>query len=108
MKQVKGSILITVVKGIKANHQKKDKYYEILSDDAKELLKGRILTGTWYPFDEYRKLNDALCFIDAKNDPKTLHEWGRNDAKRSFTTVYQSTIVKGDLQASVEGYLRFH
>ncbi|MFX1500194.1 MAG: hypothetical protein ACFFDH_04425 [Promethearchaeota archaeon] len=108
MKKVKGVSIITAIKVIKANHQKKGEYDRILSDKAKEFLKQRILIASWYPFEEYRECYDALCFIEAKNDPKTIVEWGIMDGKRAFSSIYQSTIIKKDIQLAAEIYARFH
>ncbi len=108
MKQVKGTLLITIVKSIKVNHNKRAEYNRKLSNRAKEFLERRILNASWYPLEDYRELFDTLCFLGAKNDPKTLIGWGIEEGKHWFTTIYQSTIVKGDLQLAVERYKRFH
>ncbi|MFX1364202.1 MAG: hypothetical protein ACFFCE_04100 [Promethearchaeota archaeon] len=108
MKQVKGTVLITIVKSIKVNHNKRAEYDRILSDRAKEFLKKRILNASWYPFDILRELLDAMCLVEGGNDPKILVEWGRIDGKRWFTTVYQAIILKGDLELAIEKYQRFH
>ncbi len=108
MKKVKGSVLIMTVKSIKANHQKRSEYNKILSDNAKEFLKQRILIASWYPFELYRECFDALCFVEARNDPKTIVGWGEMDGKRTFSSTYQSTVIKNDIQLAAERYIRFH
>ncbi|MFX1426556.1 MAG: hypothetical protein ACFFBE_08885 [Promethearchaeota archaeon] len=109
MKQVKGTSVLTVVKSIRANKSKKDVYDRMLSNKAKEFLKKRILVASWYPFEEYRECFDALCYVEASNNPKTIVGWGIRESKLWFTTVYQSTIVKNDfLQLILERYSRFH
>lgn len=100
--------MITIVKSIKVNHKLRSKYDEILSDGAKELLNQRILVGSWYPLEEYRQIYDSFCLIEGKNNLKTLHQWGIDEAKRWLTTIYRSTIIKEDLQIAVKKFSRFH
>ncbi|MFX1500195.1 MAG: hypothetical protein ACFFDH_04430 [Promethearchaeota archaeon] len=108
MEKVKGVVIISIVKSIRANRQKRGEYDRLLSEKAKEFIKQRILTGSWYPFEEYRECYDALCFVEARNNPKTIVEWGMTDGKRTFLSTYQSTIIKEDIQLAVERYIRFH
>ncbi|MFX1500192.1 MAG: hypothetical protein ACFFDH_04415 [Promethearchaeota archaeon] len=108
MDQIKGSIFQMIVRSIKANHNKVGEYESILSDKAKEFLNKRILSGSWYPLEVYRELYDTLCFIEAKNNPKILHQWGVVEAQRSLSTIYRSLVVKGDLKRAIEKYKRFH
>ncbi|MFX1364203.1 MAG: hypothetical protein ACFFCE_04095 [Promethearchaeota archaeon] len=108
MKQVKGTLLLTIVKILKARNRTSGYYNSALSDNAKTFLERRILTGSWYPLEYYRELFDTLCSVDAKNDPKTLIEWGLEEGKQWFTTIYQSAIVEGDLESAIERYKRFH
>ncbi|MFW9988243.1 MAG: hypothetical protein ACFFC3_06270 [Candidatus Odinarchaeota archaeon] len=108
MKEVKGTIFVTIVKSIKANPNSRGKYDDILSDKAKELLNQRILVATWYPLEQYREIYDAICLFEGKNDPKILHQWGRDEANRWFTTVYKFSVIEGDLKLATEKYSRFH
>ncbi|MFX1568747.1 MAG: hypothetical protein ACFFCV_10320 [Promethearchaeota archaeon] len=108
MKQVKGTMVITIVKSIKANINKREEYNKLLSEKAKNFLQNRILSSTWYPFEEYRECFDTLCFIEAKNNPIELNKWGHLEANRWLTTIYQATVVKGDPQLAVKKYSRFH
>ena len=101
-------MVVTIVKSIKANRIKKVEYDKILSDKAKKLLSQRILSSSWYPFEEYRECFDALCDIEVKNNPINLNQWGHAEAIHWFTTIYQSTVVKGDPKLAVEKYSRFH
>lgn len=100
-------MLLMIIKSIKANYIKIGEYNGILSDKAKEFLTHRILSTSWYPFEVYRELYDALCLIEARNDPKILEQWGIIESKRMFSTTYQSIAVKEDLQMAIEGYTRF-
>ncbi|MFW9988244.1 MAG: hypothetical protein ACFFC3_06275 [Candidatus Odinarchaeota archaeon] len=108
MKQVKGAIIIRLVKAIKTSPKGLKPYEQIFSDKAKEFLKQRILSATWYPFEEYRELYDALSFVEVRNNPSDLIQWGINGAKLLLTTTYQSTIYKEDIKMAFEKYSRFH
>ncbi|MFX1500189.1 MAG: hypothetical protein ACFFDH_04400 [Promethearchaeota archaeon] len=108
MKKVKGSMVIMVVKSIKVNPSKRGRYNQMLSNKAIELLNQRILTASWYPYETYRECLDALCLIEGGNNPTTLFEWGIDEAKRWLSTLYQSTVFRGDIQLAVEKYTRLH
>lgn len=108
MEKIKGATILTIVKSIKANHQKRSEYDRLLSDKAKEFLKQRILSAAWYPFEDYKECYNALCFIEAKNDPKILVQWGMMEGKRTFSSIYQSSVIKEDIESAVERFARFH
>jgi len=108
MNQVKGTMVVTIIKSIKANGDKKDEYNKMLSDRAKKLLNQRILSSTWYPFEEYRECFDALCFVEVRNNPITLNQWGQAEAKTWLSTIYKSFVVESDPQIAAEKYSRFH
>lgn len=101
-------MVVTIIKSIKANTNKKDEYDKILSNKAKEFLKQRILSSAWYPFEEYRECFDALCFVEVRNNPANLNQWGQTEAERWLTTIYQATVVRGDPQLAAKKYARFH
>ncbi len=105
---MKGAITITLVKAIKTSPKGLKSYNERLSDKAKEFLQQRILMGSWYPFKEYRELYDTLCFVEARNNPSDLVQWGINGSERLLTTIYHSTVDKEDIKMAFEKYSRFH
>lgn len=108
MKQVKGTILAMAVKSIKSNKEKSDEYDRILTDKTKEFLNQRILSSSWYPYEMYKELFNALCIVEARNDPKIIRQWGQIESNRLMSTVYQFSVIKGDLQQATEKYVRFH
>ncbi|MFX1376164.1 MAG: hypothetical protein ACFFA0_10150 [Promethearchaeota archaeon] len=108
MRQIKGTMVLTIVISIKRNKGKRDQFNRILSDRAKDLLSKRILSSTWYSFEAYKDCYDAMCHIEARNNPKKLNEWGQREAKRWLTTVYQASLSKGDPKLAIEKYSRFH
>ncbi|MFX1500196.1 MAG: hypothetical protein ACFFDH_04435, partial [Promethearchaeota archaeon] len=108
MKQAKGSLVLMIIKAIKSNPNKRSEYEKIISNEAKELLNRRILTGSWYNVEHYRECFDALCFIEARNNPTTLNKWGRLEGNRWLTGVYKATIFKGNLKMAAEQYIQLH
>ncbi|MFW9988241.1 MAG: hypothetical protein ACFFC3_06260 [Candidatus Odinarchaeota archaeon] len=46
--------------------------------------------------------------FEARNDQKTITEWGKNESKVWLSTIYISIIEKGNLQALTTQYMRFH
>ncbi|MFX0030843.1 MAG: hypothetical protein ACFE8B_16640 [Candidatus Hermodarchaeota archaeon] len=108
MKQVKGTILTMAVKSIRANKNKRDEFDRILTDNTKEFLNQRILSSSWYPYEVYKELFNALCFVEARNDPNIIRQWGQIESNRLMSTVYQFSVIKGDLQQATERYIRFH
>ncbi|MFX1377130.1 MAG: hypothetical protein ACFFA0_15090 [Promethearchaeota archaeon] len=108
MKQIKGTMIVNVVRAIRADKSRRDEYYRHISDIGKDLLKQRILSSAWYPFEAYKECFDAMCLIVAKNNPKLLNEWGHNEADRWLTTVYKAVVTRGDPKLAAEKYSRFH
>jgi hypothetical protein len=108
MRQVKGTMVLMVVKSIKYMKDKKAEYDKILSDEAKAFLNQRILSTNWYPYEPYKECFDALCFLEAKNDVKIIAQWGRVESKRLMTTIYKISVFKGDIQVAADKYSRFH
>ncbi len=108
MKQVKGSLIITIVKSIKTSSKGWGEYDRILSDRAKEFLQKRILTGSWYPLEDYRECFDAICYVEARNNQEIVLKWAIREAYRWLTTLYQAIILKGDIEMAIEKYQRLH
>lgn len=108
MRKVKGTMVLMVVKSIKYNKSKKDEYDRMLSDEAKEFLNERILSTEWYPYEPYKECFDTLCFIEGRNNPEILNQWGQVESKRLMTTIYKISVFKGDIQIAIDRYSRFH
>ncbi|MFX1377129.1 MAG: hypothetical protein ACFFA0_15085 [Promethearchaeota archaeon] len=108
MKQIKGTMIVNVIRTIRADKSRMDQYNRILSDRAKDLLKQRILSSAWYSFETYKECYDAMCSIVGKNNPRLLNEWGHNEADRWLTTIYKAVVTRGDPQLAAEKYSRFH
>ncbi|MFX1376167.1 MAG: hypothetical protein ACFFA0_10165 [Promethearchaeota archaeon] len=108
MRQVKGTMVAMIAKSIKYNKAKQDEYDRILSDKVKKFLNQRILSSAWYPYDLYKEAFNALCFVEARNNPRVLIEWGRVDSTRLMSTIYKLSVFKGNIQIAADKYARFH
>ena len=97
-----------VVKSIRSNKIKQNEFDRILSDKAKEFLNQRILSSSWYSYEIYKEIFNALRFVEARNDPNIIRQWGQIESNRLMSTVYQFSVIKGDLQQATERYIRFH
>ena len=104
MKQVKGTVFLTVAKSIRSN--KSGVYDTLLKEKDKEIINSRILPSIWYPFENYKNCLNALIKIEAKNNLENCIEWGRFDVVSTMKGVYSNAIVKGDIKATMEKFNR--
>ncbi|MFX1376166.1 MAG: hypothetical protein ACFFA0_10160 [Promethearchaeota archaeon] len=108
IRQVKGTMVAMIAKSIKYNKSKQEEYDRILSDKAKQLINQRILSSAWYPYELYKEAFNALSFVEARNNPRVLIEWGRVESERLMTTIYKLSVFKGNIQIAADKYARFH
>lgn len=92
--QVKGTMLMFVVKGVRAAGP--EHFDDLLTDADRALLSQRILPINWYPFDSYRRLFDGLVAVVARGSMPTVRQWGRDYGSTILEGVYRSTIVPGN------------
>lgn len=97
-----------VIKSIKYNKSKQNEYNRILSDKAKEFINQKILSSSWYPYKLHKEVYNALCLVEARNNPTILNQWGRDQADRLMSTIYKISPFRKDIQKAVERYSRFH
>lgn len=100
--QVKGSMMMFVVKGVRAAGV--EHFDLLLNDEDRVFLTQRILPINWYPFDSYKRLFDALVAVVAKGNTQTIRQWGRDYGSTILQGVYQSTIAPGDPFRSLKNY----
>jgi uncharacterized protein (TIGR02265 family) len=100
--QVKGSMMMFVVKGVRAAGV--GRFDHLLSDADRELIGQRILPINWYPFDIYRRLFDGLVTVVARGDLTTVKQWGRDYGETILQGVYRSVIVAGDPYRTLKNY----
>jgi hypothetical protein len=95
-----------IVKGIRAN--KTGVYDQILSEQAKELVFQSVVDPVWYPFELFKEVLDALCQVDAKNDPKVIMQWGRQRGQELVTAIYKHSLSDANIKTALDAYTRFH
>ena len=86
--QVKGSMLVTFVKAIKAD--KTGACEKLLTEEDKKVASSLILASKWYPFEIYKNCFKAVCKVNAKNRADVLREWGRFAGEETMSNIYKT------------------
>ena len=100
--QVKGSMMMFVVKGVRAAGP--EHFYPLLTDEDRRFLTQRILPINWYPFDNYKRLFDSLVSVVARGNTQTVRQWGRDYGSAILEGVYRSVIIPGNPHRSLKNY----
>ena len=100
--QVKGSMLVTFVKAIKAD--KTGACQKLLTEEDKKVVSSLILASKWYPFEIYKNCFKAVCQVNAKNRADVLKEWGRFAGEETMTNIYKTVLNKKDAQSALEAF----
>jgi hypothetical protein len=106
MKQAKGSMMTLMVRIIRAN--KSGAYDNLLSDKAKQLMAGRLVDPLWYPYDLYKEFFNALCQVEAKNNPRVILQWGRTIGQEVMTSIYKHSIADANVRTAIYIFTAFH
>lgn len=104
VKQVKGTMLVSFVKGIRAN--KSGVYDKILSEKDREIVSQKILNGAWYPFETFKNCTNAVTQVEAKDNMEIVRKWGRETGEIIMKTIYKSAIAEGNPQKAWTSYNR--
>ena len=100
--RVKGSMLMFVVKGIRGGGI--ENFERFLTDGDRELAAQKILPISWYPFESYKRMLDALVAVVARGDMNVVRQWGRDYGSTIIDGIYRSTIVDGSPYQSLKKY----
>jgi hypothetical protein len=92
--QVKGSMLQGFVKAIKADPT--GRCWELLTEEAREIVQDHVLTAYWYPFDAYKSCFQAVCRVNGKSDPEIMRQFGRQAGEETMGSIYRTAIEKKD------------
>ncbi|MBN1800620.1 MAG: hypothetical protein JW891_03890 [Candidatus Lokiarchaeota archaeon] len=103
--QVKGAMILQLVKVIKSN--KSGIYEDLLSKQAKVVLNKRILPSVWYPYDAYKSMLIAVFSVEAKDDFKKVISWGHTEGQKTFTELYKTFVGKSEPKTALEKFARF-
>ncbi|MFX1238745.1 MAG: hypothetical protein ACFFAS_13340 [Promethearchaeota archaeon] len=105
MKQARGSIFKSVVRGIKSD--KTGMYGNLISDEAKKILSKRVLSSSWYPFHIYKECLNAVASLGVKNNMDLVKQWGVDYFDELLPTIYKEGIQGEDIKKSMDKYKRF-
>lgn len=100
--QVKGSMMMFVVKGVRAAGV--EHFEDLLQDEDRAYLEQRILPINWYPFDNYKRLFDSLVAVVARGNIQTVRQWGRDYGSTILEGVYRSVVIPGNPHRSLKNY----
>jgi hypothetical protein len=94
MSQVKGSIFIPWVKGVRGDKSGAcDRY---LNDQDRKIISGRILASSWYPYDTYRRCVEAVSKEVAKDNMDIIRGWGRDFVDKEYKDIYKNLFSETD------------
>ncbi|MFC1884091.1 DUF2378 family protein [Thermodesulfobacteriota bacterium] len=94
MGQVKGSIFIPWVKGVRGDKSGAcDKH---LTDEDRKVISGKILASSWYPYDTYRRCVEAVSKEVAKDNLDTIRGWGRAFVDSVYKDIYKNLFSEND------------
>jgi uncharacterized protein (TIGR02265 family) len=100
--KVKGSMMMFVVKGIRAFGA--DHVEHLLTDEDRRYLTQTILPINWYPFESYKRLLDSLVTVVARGSSHTVRQWGRDYGSTILGGVYRSVVIPGNPLRSLASY----
>jgi hypothetical protein len=99
-KQFKGTMVLDVVKAIRALHDLP--WDQHLTPEAQALIQERIIPSAWYPYEPVLSCLTAVFRLAGKKDPNLARQWGRTNGKKVFEGVYKTLIVPGEPQTSLQ------
>ena len=105
MARVKGSMLVLLVKAIRAD--KSGRLLAAVPAEHRPTVQGMILSIHWYPFEVYRAIQDALVRVLANGDMEIVRQWGRLTAEETMTKTYSAVLRPGDPLGTLTNYEAF-
>lgn len=100
MRKVKGMLLVPWVKVVRSD--KTGMFDKWLDDSDRKIISARVLPSSWYPFETYRHIFDAVSTIFARGDEKIIHDWGQQVATEMLTGTYRIIIVPNSPMESMK------
>ncbi len=96
--QVKGILILAYVKHIRANKDKD--WSKHLDTEDLNLVRGCVLASSWYPFDSFIRMGNAVFKEIADSKLDKVREFGRLDID-NFLKIYRKILVPGDPAGSL-------
>jgi hypothetical protein len=90
--KVKGVMLIDLVRIVRAN--KELPWDEYLTKDEMDLIQGKIMPSTWYPFEVFEHIGYAVFMLEGGQDVKNSWNFGRFTIEDTFQKVYSNVLFK--------------
>jgi hypothetical protein len=103
---IKGSVVIPVVKAIKSD--KSGVFDKYLTNKDREIISQKLLPSMWYPFETYKHCINGAFEVYAKKNPEVIREWGRNVAQEAMTTIYAAFVTKRNPLDFLNTYEKIH
>lgn len=100
--QVKGTVLIDLVKQVRVAKDKNWSQY--LTPDDMELINGEIMTSSWYPDDFFYRLSLAVFKVTGESSLDNAFAYGQLTA-HNMAEIYKNVIVQGDPATTVERFV---
>jgi hypothetical protein len=105
MNMVKGSLLMEVVRLIRAN---KDLNWEkYLKPEDMELVRGKILPSNWYTLESYERMGQAIFMEVGKGDFSNVRQWGRFTIEELVGKSYKSLFQGLDTMSAFKKFVFF-
>ncbi len=105
MNMVKGSLLMEVVRLIRAN--KNLKWEKHLNDEDMNLVQSKILPSSWYPLETYERMGHAIFMEVGKGDLKNAWQWGRFTIEELVTKSYKNLFQGLDVLGAFKKFVFF-
>lgn len=105
MAEVKGSLLVDVVRLIRANKDRDWKKY--LNEKDLEIIESQILPTAWYPLDTYERAERAIFQEIGQGKLENARIWGRFAIDDMVKRIYQNLIEEQDPMLTLERFTLF-
>ena len=100
--QVKGTILIDLVKQVRAEKDRNWEQYLTAEDMA--LVNGEVLTSSWYPEDFFYRLSMAVYKVIGQSSLDACFAYGQLTA-HNMAEIYKNLVAPGDPATTIERFV---
>ena len=102
MGRVKGSIFIPWVIGIRSDKSGVcDKH---LNDEDRKVISNQILASSWYPFETYINVANAVVKELAKDNMELVRQWGRDFTDSTYKNIYKNLFSEKDPKKAMKSH----
>jgi len=98
--KVKGTWFLPYVQMIRANKARKAEFDDFLQPQDWEIINNKVLVSSWYPFESYRRMGEAVFRVLARGDLQTVQATGQG-LMREMLKTYKNMVVANDPIASL-------